>query len=139
MTKQIIPVDGQSGCSSLIFDGEQSCFSSSFSSSMGLLHGPFFLPVEATICTGTSGSCSCLRNDKIICKWCSVARDPDCIRIYSKDVRGREPATHGILALLCSVYSSFSTIIFCINRLSGDSASLYVCGHIENIQNIILD
>lgn len=55
MTKQMSPVDGQSGCSGLIFDGKQSCFGSSFTSSMGLFHDPFFLPVEATICAGTSG------------------------------------------------------------------------------------
>lgn len=93
----------------------------------------FLLPVEATICTGTSGQLQ-LFKDIIICKWCSVARDPDCLGIYSKDVHGTEPATHGILALLCSVYSSFSAIDLCFNSLSGDSASLYVCGHIQKIE-----
>lgn len=132
MTKQISPVHGQSGSPSLSF-GEQSCFGSSLSFSMGLLHDPFFLPVEATICTGTSGQLQ-LFKDIIICKWCSVARDPDCLGIYSKDVHGTEPATHGILALLCSVYSSFSAIDLCFNSLSGDSASLYVCDHIQKIE-----
>lgn len=134
MTKQISPVDGQSGCSSLIFDGEQSCFGSCFISSVGLLHDPFFCLWRLPFVLELQGSCSCLRTDIIIHKWCNVARDPDCKGICSKDVHGREPATHGILALLCSVYSSFSAIVFCINSLSGDSASLYVYAHIQKTE-----
>lgn len=117
---------GQSGCSSLIFDGELSGFSSPFSSSMGFLHDLFFCLWRLPFVLELQGSCCCLRKDIIICKWCSVARAPDCIRICSEDVHGREPATHGVLAFLCSVYSCFSAIVFCFNSLSDDSASPYV-------------
>lgn len=109
------PIGCSNGCSSLTFDREQSCFGSFFSSSMCLLHDPFFCLWGLPFVLEVQGSCSCLRKGIITCKWCSVARDPDCSRICSKDVHGREPATHGILALLCPVYSSFSAIVFCIN------------------------
>lgn len=111
--------DQPSGCSKWMFQPylcrEQSCFGSSFSSSMCLLHDPFFCLWRLPFVLEIQGSCSCLRKDIITCKQCSVARDPHCRRICSKDVCGREPATHGILALLCSVYSSFSAIVFFIN------------------------
>lgn len=135
MTKQISPVDGQSGCSSLIFDGEQCCFGPSFSCSMDLLHFHFFCLWRLPFVLELQGSCSCLRKDIISCKECSVVRDPVCLRIYSKDVHGRDPATHGILALLCPAYSSFSAIVFWISSLSGDSASLYVCCHIQKVEH----
>lgn len=67
MTKKV-SLDGHSGCSSFITDGDQDGFDSSFSSAVGLLHDPVFWLWVLTFVLELQCSCSLLRKGIIISK-----------------------------------------------------------------------
>lgn len=119
MTKQI-SADGQSR-SSLISDGDQDGFGSSFST-------PVFCLWMLTVVLELQCSYSSLRKGIIFCKWYSVTRDLNFRKTCPKDAHRGQPSTYGILALLFLVYSSFWATTLWINSVSGDSVQLYTEG-----------